>query len=321
MSVTDAAPLQYLTGAGDKAIPVVWLTWGVLLISIVVILVIGALLAGAIWHRPGQGWTAGDRTALQPHHAGLNWLWIGVGISTLVLLASIVWTVKVLAQIRAPAAAPAVTIAITARQWWWQLRYLDGSPARQFVTANEIHIPTGAPVRLKLVGGDVIHSFWVPQLAGKMDAVPGQTNETWIQANRAGTYRGQCAEYCGPQHARMGIVLVAESPAAFRRWWDRQLAAPQPVQGVALAGQADFQSHCAACHAVRGTEAAGALGPDLSHLMMRGTIAAGVLPNDGASLAHWIADPQAVKPGTLMPAPAISEHDLHNIHAYLRTLN
>ena len=320
-SSAHAAPLQYLTGAGDKATPVIFLTWGLLLISIVVIVVIGSLLAGAIWRRPGENWKPGVKTPLKGHAGGLNWLWIGVGISTLVLLFSIVWTVKVLADIQAPAQKPAVTIEITAKQWWWQVRYLADDNAHQFVTANEIHIPVGAPVRLKLVGGDVIHSFWVPQLAGKMDAIPGQTNETWIEAATPGTYRGQCTEYCGLQHTHMSFLLVAQTADDFRKWWDGQLLPPAAPTGLAQLGQADFQMHCGNCHAVRGTEAAGALGPDLSHLMARATIAAGQLPNNGPVLAHWIADPQSLKPGSLMPAPSLSETELADIHAYLKTLD
>jgi cytochrome c oxidase subunit 2 len=263
----------------------------------------------------------GDKAALLPHQGGLNWLWIGVGVSTLVLLFSIVWTVKVLAQIQAPPAKPAVTIEVTGKQWWWQVRYLSDEVSQQFTTANEIHIPTGVPVRLKLIGGDVIHSFWVPQLAGKMDAIPGQTNETWFEAAEPGTYRGQCTEYCGLQHARMGLVVVAEPDAVFRQWWAHQLAAPREPQGSAMAGEMDFLSHCGGCHTIRGTEAAGALGPDLSHLMQRTTIASGVLPNNGPTLAHWIADPQSLKPGNLMPSPALSEYQLAHVHAYLKTLD
>lgn len=320
-SPAQATPLQYLTGAGEKAIPVVALTWGLLLISIAVVAIVGLLLAGAIWRRPGQAWTPGARTALQSHEGGLNWLWFGVGLSTLVLLFSIVWTVKVLAGIQAPAQKPAVTIEITGRQWWWQVRYLADDSARSFVTANEIHIPVGAPVRLKLIGGDVIHSFWVPQLAGKMDAIPGQTNETWIEASAPGVYRGQCTEYCGLQHAHMGFLVVAQPMTEFGRWWDHQLGAPATPHDRALAGQGDFQMHCANCHAVRGTEAAGALGPDLSHLMQRATIAAGQLPNNGPVLAHWISDPQSTKPGSLMPVPSLMETELADIHAYLKTLD
>ncbi len=321
ISRAEAAPLQYLTGAGDKAARVVPLTWGVLIISIAVILIIALLLAGAIWRRPGQGWIFGSKTALLGHAGGLNWIWIGVGISTLVLLFSVVWTVKVLAEIQAPPQSPAVTIQITARQWWWQVDYLSADKAREFTTANEIHIPVGQPVRLKLVGGDVIHSFWVPQLAGKMDAIPGQTNETWIEASAAGTYRGQCTEYCGLQHSHMSFLVMAQPPTDFRRWWDHQLAAPAAPEGRAIAGRDAFGMHCGNCHTVRGTAAAGALGPDLSHLMQRQTIAAGLMPNNGPVLAHWIADPQSIKPGSLMPVPSLTEGELADIHAYLKTLD
>jgi cytochrome c oxidase subunit 2 len=297
------------------------LTWGLLIISIAVIAIIGLLLIGAIWHRPGESWTPGARTALKPHEGGLDWLWVGVGVSTLVLLFSIVWTVKVLAGIQTPAQKPAVTIEITARQWWWQVRYLADDNARQFVTANEIHIPVGSPVRLRLVGGDVIHSFWVPQLAGKMDAIPGQTNETWLEAAAPGIYRGQCTEYCGLQHSHMGFLVVAQPASEFRQWWDHELTAPMTATGHAQLGQSDFQMHCGSCHTVRGTEAAGALGPDLSHLMQRSTIAAGQLPNEGPMLAHWISDPQSLKPGSLMPTPSLTQTELADIHAYLKTLD
>lgn len=317
----QAAPLQYLSGAGVKAAPVVPLTWGVLIISIVVIAIIAGLLVAALWHRPAAAWVKGEKTDVLPDKGGLDWLWIGVGLSTLALLFTVIWTVKVLADIEGPPARPALTIEVTAHQWWWQVRYLPDDVSRQFTTANEIHIPVGQPVRLKLIGGDVIHSFWVPQLAGKMDAIPGQTNETWIEASAPGVYRGQCTEYCGLQHARMGFLVIAEPPVRFRAWWARQLAAPPAPQGVASKGQADFQIHCGNCHTVRGTAAAGALGPDLSHLMLRRTIAAATLPNSGPTLAHWIADPQSVKPGALMPAPMLSETELADIHAYLKTLD
>lgn len=313
--------MQYLSGAGEKAAPVVWLTWGFLLVSIIVVVVIGALLAGGIWRRPGQDWHIGEKSALLPHAGGLNWLFIGVGVSTLVLLFSVVWTVQVLAKIDGPPAKPAVTIEITGKQWWWQVRYLSSDVARQFTTANEIHIPVGRPVRLKLIGGDVIHSFWVPQLAGKMDAIPGQINETWIEAARPGVYRGQCTEYCGLEHARMAVLVVAQDDVAFQRWWAHQLAPPPAPHGTALTGQQDFQAHCAGCHAVRGSGAAGALGPDLSHLMARSTIAAGTLPNDAPTLARWIADPQSFKPGSMMPAPSLSPDELADVNAYLKTLD
>jgi len=319
-AASQAAPLQYLSGAGAKAAPVVALTWGVLVVASAVIVIIALLLAGAICHRPGSALTVGERSALEEDKGGLNWLWIGVGLSTLVLLFTVVWTVKVLADIQSPPHAAGITIEVTGRQWWWQVRYIAGDRSQDFVTANEIHIPAGMPVRIRLVGGDVIHSFWVPQLTGKMDTIPGQTNETWLQAAAPGTYLGQCTEYCGLQHAKMGLRVIAQTPADFRAWWAHQLQAPAAPQGPAQFGQVQFEAHCGGCHTVRGTEAGGALGPDLSHLMLRQTIASGTLPNDRPTLSQWVADPQRFKPGCLMPAPALSANELGQVTAYLRSL-
>jgi cytochrome c oxidase subunit 2 len=304
-----AAPLHYLSGAGDKATPVVALTWGVLIVSIAVILIIGALLVAALYRRRTD-----ESITLGKGEGGENWLWIGVSLSGLVLLATVIWTVKVLADIQAPGTRPAVNIEITGRQWWWQARYSADSRAG-FLTANEIHIPMGRPVR-KLVGGDVIHSFWVPQLAGKMDAIPGQINETWIEASRPRTYMGQCTEYCGVQHSKMLVRVVAQPPAEFVAWWKHQLAAQSGATG-----QGDFDVHCGGCHAVRGTAAMGTFGPDLSHLMQRRALASGVLPNDPQTLARWIADPQGQKPGNLMPAVTLNNDERDRILTYLKALN
>jgi cytochrome c oxidase subunit II len=317
------APLNYLTSAGDKSDPVLALTWAVLIVSVAVIAIISLLVAGAIWRRPGLAPPPpGSQIELGRAQDGLNWIWIGVGISSVVLLASIVWTVKVLADINSPATKPPLTIEVTGRQWWWQVRYLSNDPSRIFKTANEIHIPAGVPVKFLLIGGDVIHSFWVPALAGKTDLIPGQTNETWLEAHRPGIYRGQCTEYCGLEHAHMGLVMIAQSPADFQKWYAHQLQSPAPTSdGQVAAGILNFNMYCGSCHTVRGTDAAGSLGPDLSHLMNRTTIAAGELPNTPADLAHFISDPQGVKPGILMQKPEIGTRELADIQAYLKTLN
>jgi cytochrome c oxidase subunit 2 len=296
---------------------VVALTWGVIVISLGVIIVITALLLAAVSRNPARAMVVGEQTPIGRDEGGHNWLWIGVGLSSLVLLFTVVWTVVVLAKVIAPATKPVVTIEITGKQWWWQAKYDSPDPSRVFVTANEIHIPAGQPVRLRLIGGDVIHSFWVPQLSGKTDTIPGQINETWLEAKQPGIYRGQCTEYCGVQHAHMGIVMIADTPENFRKWWDHQLESPS-AQNVP--GAADFLAHCAGCHAVRGTQASGSLGPNLSHLMTRTTIAA-FFPNNGPTLARWISDPQSMKPGSLMPAPEITAQQRDQIHAYLETLN
>jgi cytochrome c oxidase subunit 2 len=314
-TAVEAVPLQYLSGASDKAQPVVWLTWGVLVVSVAVIIIIGLLLAAAIWHRPGLRMGIGERTALGGEAGGLNWLWIGVSLSALVLLVTVVWTVLVLADIQVPASKPAVTIEVTGKQWWWQVRYMSDDPAQSFTTANEIHIPVGVPVRLKLIGGDVIHSFWVPQLAGKMDAIPGQINETWIDARAPGTYDGQCTEYCGVQHAKMLLRVVAQTPQDFRTWWSHQLSAPNGTSDAS-----EFLGHCGNCHAVRGTQAKGSFGPDLSHLMQRQTLASASMPNDEVTLSRWIANPQELKPGNRMPAIKLSAQEHAQIMTYLKAL-
>jgi cytochrome c oxidase subunit 2 len=301
-------PLQYLTGASARAQPVVWLTWGVLLISIAVTVIIAGLLLAAVLRRHAPA----DPRTLMPDKGGLSWLWIGVSLSAAALLVTVVWTVVVLARIDQPGTAPRVTIEITGRQWWWQARYLAADPSQQFDTANEIHIPVGEPIRLKLIGGDVIHSFWVPQLAGKMDAIPGQVNETWIEASTPGTWTGQCTEYCGVQHAKMLLKVVAQTPADFAAWRAHQLA---PATGQAL-----FDKNCGNCHAVRGTEANGTFGPDLSHLMRRGTLASASLPNDPATLARWIADPQSLKPGNRMPKVKLNDSERGQVLDYLESL-
>ncbi len=313
-------PMSYLTGFGAKAYPVAALTWGVLAISIIVVITIAALVIAAI--RRGRARAA----ALAPSHilperGGVPWVIWGTGISSLVLLATVVWTVEVLAQVSGPPSKAPLTIEVTGKQWWWQVRYLNADPSRIITTANEIHIPVGQPVRVFLIGADVIHSFWIPALTGKTDAIPGQTNTMWLEADRPGTYRGQCTEYCGEQHAHMAAFVVAESPDAFQTWWDEQLRdAPPPSTAQQVQGEVDVVYRCGACHTVRGTGAGGTVAPDLTHLMSRQTIAAGALENTTASLAGWIGNPQAIKPGTRMPVLNLSGPELGDILAYLKTL-
>jgi cytochrome c oxidase subunit 2 len=310
------APLNYLTGAGPLADPVVALTWGLLIISVVVtVIVTGLVAAGVLLRRMKTGDAA--RVAVRPSGDGLRWLWIGMAVSTVTLAVSLVWTVAVLAQINTPAAASPLTIRVTGLQWWWRAVYQPDRPGERFETANEIHIPVGVPVRVELLGGDVIHSFWIPQLNGKTDTIPGRTNVMWLQADRPGRYAGQCTEYCGLQHAKMGLTVIAEPAAAFAAWRSGQRRAAPPAQGE---GPAVFARRCAKCHAVRGTDAAGPDGPDLTHLMSRRTLAAGAAPNTLGGLEGWIANPQGVKPGALMPAAFLTGPQLQSVAAYLETL-
>jgi cytochrome c oxidase subunit 2 len=315
-------PLSYLTGYGVKAYPVTALTWGLLAISIaVVIIVTGLVLVGVVTRRVRPE-TPLNEVPVERRGSGLGMLGLGVGISTIVLLISAVWTMAVLAKINAPPPGQKpLVIEITGSQWWWKARYLNDQPSKILTTADEFHIPVGRPVRIKLIGADVIHSFWVPALAGKTDTIPGQTNETWLQAAKPGRYRGQCTQYCGEQHAHMAFFVIAEPQADFDRWLQDQLnAAPAPASVALAQDQQIFVEHCGACHTVRGSMAGGSVAPDLTHLMSRQTLAAGTLENTPGALAAWIADPSALKPGTQMPDLYLSGPQLSAVTTYLETL-
>ena len=220
------------------------------------------------------------------------------------------------------AGADDLTIKVRGLQWWWGVEYFGDTPEQRFETANEIHIPVGRKVRLQLEGLDVIHSFWVPSLAGKQDLVPGRPNELTLRAERPGVYRGQCAEFCGLQHAHMAFFVIAEEQGAFDEWLRVQRQGAAAVSDAeASAGQQAFMSRqCAACHTVRGTSADGKTGPDLTHVGGRTSIAAGLLPTTRGSLAAWIADPQTLKPGNNMPLVPMSPEELRAISAWLASL-
>ena len=215
-----------------------------------------------------------------------------------------------------------LTIDVTGHQWWWEVVYEDPVPHNIFRTANELHIPVGQPVRIKLASRDVIHSFWVPNLSGKKDLIPGHKNELLIRADQAGIYRGQCAEFCGLEHAKMALAVVAESAEDFTKWVEHQReAATLPSDSLATTGLAVFQTGpCSRCHTVASTGAAGTVGPDLTHFASRMTLAAGTLPNTRGNLAGWIVDPQTIKPGAKMPANALQPKELQALLAYLGTL-
>lgn len=314
-------PLTYMTGAGTKNYPVVYLLWGLLVVAVLVVVIVTVLLLiGMFRHRslPRDPRTVPVGRA----SGGLRWVYIGTAISAATLFCSAIGTFYVLGAVAGPPNRQELTISVAGHQWWWEVTYDNPDKSRVFTTANEIHIPTGQPIRIKLASDDVIHSFWVPQLSGKTDTIPGQENETWLEADTPGTYRGQCTEYCGLQHAHMGLLVVAQPPQAFQAWWDDQLKAPPPPQAAGVAdGQLQFMLHCAVCHSIRGTDAGGRLGPDLSHLMTRQTLAAVTLDNTAGGLSGWIAAPQHIKPGNMMPNLALSGPQLADIHQYLETLH
>lgn len=240
------------------------------------------------------------------------------GLALVALIAASFFTDRALARLPL---ANAVHIELVGHQWWWSARYLDGSSAHDiFSTANELHIPVGRPVVIKLGGADVIHSLWLPNLAGKKDLIPGRTALMELRADKPGVYRGQCAEFCGLEHALMTLYVIADAPEDFDAWVraQRQPAA-EPKDAKAQRGKQVFQSSsCAMCHAITGADFAGAQrAPDLTHVAGRQTIAAGTLKNTPENLSSWIRDPQIHKPGSAMPATPLSQEDLDAVVAYL----
>jgi cytochrome c oxidase subunit 2 len=216
-----------------------------------------------------------------------------------------------------------LTIKVRGKMWWWDVEYAGFASVPSLKTANEIHIPVGQNVRVELLGDDVIHSFWVPSLAGKVDLIPGRMNALTLRAERSGVYRGQCAEFCGMQHAHMAFLVVAEEDGVFQDWSRSQAddAAAGSSDLLINRGREVFLSkQCAACHVVRGTSAKGNTGPDLTHVGSRRYIAAGLLPTTLGSLAAWIADPQTLKPGNNMPMVPLPPEELRAVAAYMFSL-
>jgi cytochrome c oxidase subunit 2 len=321
MSLSSAAPMSYLHTFGPAGDPITRLGWGLGIVSIIVMVVIAVLLLGSIFHRRETSGTDDYQLAVRREGGGMGWIYIGVGISSVVLVFCMGATLATTAHISHPGVTPALTVQVTASQWWWGLRYRSDEPSRTFTTANEIHIVVGQPVRFELASADVIHSFWIPQLGGKMDIIPGQTNMTWLQADKPGIYRGQCVVFCGAEHAHMALQVIANTPEEFRAWQANQLRdTATPSSETAQAGEQVFQAHCAVCHTIRGSDAEGIVGPDLTHLMSRRTLAAGLLPNTPGNLAGWIANPQALKPGVKMPDGLVSGDELAAVMSYLTTL-
>ena len=310
VSMMLAAPLDYFThSAGPATRPTLWLDWGFAAISVAVCIIIAGLLIWAIARRRDFGPDVARRG-----HSGLNWITIGAGISTFVLLLMAIAAFVGLRQVTDPPRPAQLVITVTGYDWWWKVEYQG--PNGGFETANEIHIPTGVPVRLKLKSADVIHAFWVPALAGKTQMIPGVLNTQWLQADKPGVYYGQCTQFCGLQHAHMAFEIIADTPADFARWRQAQT---QPAIATGD-GEAIFLDQCGGCHAVHGTTATGGHGPDLTHLMSRRHIAAGLLPTTPDNVMAWVAHPQTLKPGARMPDFALASGDATALRAYLMEL-
>ena len=255
-------------------------------------------------------------------HRGIERTVISAGFVTgLVLAAFLIFDYSV-GHALAQHPQRALTINVTGHQWWWEFEYEDPDPSKRITTANEVHVPVGEPVQFKLRAADVIHSFWAPNLNGKRDLIPGYVSSYWFRADTAGVYRGQCAEFCGLQHAKMAFYIVAEPPAKFAAWMAAAAQSPPPPSDSALLyGQRVFlSSGCAVCHAIGGTQAQSFVAPPLTHLKSRSTIAAGTLPNTRGNLMGWITNPQAIKPGVIMPAVPLTPVQLTALVGYLETL-
>jgi cytochrome c oxidase subunit 2 len=316
---SEVLPLNYFLHAyGPAAQPSMILGWVFTGISVAVCIVIALLLLTAILRKQPL---EKDAHKISDGGNGLRWIIIGTGISTAVLFGMAIYALAILNESAKPPRQPALTITVTGYDWWWKVEYEDDNPAQHFETANEIHIPAGAPVLLKLKSADVIHAFWVPRLAGKTQMIPGQSNQQWLEADQPGIYQGQCTQFCGLQHAHMAFEVIAQNPADFEAWQAAQrnpVAIPSDVN--AIAGQHVFMNHCGACHAVRGTDAMGGHAPDLTHLSSRRMIAAGLLSNTPDHLIDWVAHAQELKPGTRMPDIALSPQEAAALSAYLATL-
>jgi|SRR5579863_30727 len=320
--MTSRVPLSYLQAAGERAHAILPLTWFTLLVSIIVCAVIGVLLWLAVRRAASSGGAAETRAiALTEAGGGMRWINLGLLVSAVPLLITLVWTMVTLAATVQPAQQPRIVVDVTGHQWWWEVKYNATEPDQTFTTANEIHIPINTRVLVRLHGADVIHSFWVPRLTGKTDTIPGQTNVSWLEAGSPGRYLGQCTEYCGWQHAHMQLEVVAQSADEFARWRARQLQpAPAPQEGAATRGMALVEFRCGLCHEVRGTMAGSHVGPDLTHLKSRRLIAAGALPNTPGTLTSWIEDAQGIKPGNQMPDQKLTVQQVADVVAYLETL-
>ena len=285
---------------------------------VVCILVVAALLWAA-FRRRGTPGEVDDIARSRPIRTAVL---LATGLTVITLFVFLVLDISVGRAITRNPGKQALQIRVTGHQWWWEIQYRDSLPKDWVTTANEIHIPVGRPVVFELRSSDVIHSFWPPNLSPKRDQIPGDENSLWFQADRPGVFRGLCAEFCGHEHAKMGFLVFAESPENFARWLARERdTAATPTDSLAQRGREVFLgSSCVMCHAIAGTPAGSRIGPDLTHLAGRQTLAAGTLANTRSNLTGWIVDPQAIKPGVKMPPNQLSGPDLLALVAYLESL-
>lgn len=313
------APLNYfLHSYGPASRPTMYLGWVLAGLSVLVFLVITLLLLGALLRkRPAM-----DPRTIGREGEGLQWIYIGAGISTCILFGLVIYAMIVLNTVAKPAQTPTVMLTVTGHDWWWKIEYDHDDPSQRFITANELHVPVGQPVLIKLKSADVIHAFWIPKLAGKTQMIPGLTNQQWIQADVPGVYTGQCAQFCGAGHAHMGFEIVAESAVDFKKWQDaqRQTVSLAPTANE-IPGHKLFMDRCAGCHTIRGTHASGQHAPDLTHLNSRRRLAGGLLANTPEHVMKWVVNAQQLKPGSRMPSMVLSESEKSALALFLSKLD
>jgi len=311
--------MSIFTGAGDGGRRVSTLTWFLIVAAAVVYVGVMALFVAGMARNRER-----DPASVDLSERGTGFIVWGGGVMPAVVL-TVVFIAGLAAMGRFPAAVSeqAPRFTITGHQWWWQVDYDDPALPGSFTTANELHVPVGTTVRIRLISADVIHSFWVPGLQGKIDLIPGDTNEIRIHAEKAGTYRGQCAEFCGMQHANMAFTVVADPPAQYAAWIaGQQQPAREPTDSITASGrQLVTGGPCAMCHTLRGTNARGQVAPDLTHVGSRLTLAAGTLPNNAGTMEAWIANAQLMKPGVRMPTLSqFNGRELRAVATYLESL-
>jgi cytochrome c oxidase subunit II len=292
---------------GPAAEHIEWLWWFMFGLGSLVFVLVMIALWFAVFGERRDGPPLGSRRFI---------VVAGLALPAVVFIVLLVFSLRTTLLLRTPPAD--ITIEVVGHQFWWEVNYLDYG----FEIANEIYIPVGRPVHLRLIAEDVIHSFWVPALHGKMDLLPDHANNFWIQADRPGRFRGQCAEFCGVQHALMAFWVIALPPEEYDAWVrQRQEALTAPVPAALERGVQVFnEAGCRACHAIQGIGAEGQAGPELTDLGARLTLAAGTVPNTRENLAKWILDPQSIKRGNLMPATELSQEELDALLDYLLSL-
>jgi cytochrome c oxidase subunit 2 len=313
-SANFSSPTNIFAPASTPAKSIFGLSLFVLVITGVIFVVVGTLLTYAVVKFRKRKNDDGREPAqvYGSNQVEIAWTVIPVLIVVVLFMA----TARVIANVQKGAPPNAVRVTVVGHQFWWEYRY----PGLKVVTANELHVPAGTPTELQLLSADTDHSFWVPRLAGKTDLIPNHPNVTWIDPQEPGLYLGQCAQYCGVQHAKMLLRVYVQPRADFDHWIQQQ-SRPAQSNDAASEGQRIFEATaCVNCHTVAGTSAQGRFGPDLTHLMSRDTIAAGIAANNHENLRAWLQDPSRFKRGSLMPAMELNEHDLDAVTAYLETL-